>query len=144
VADLPMADRHETVLPPEPEAAHQALAQALASDPASRRTAVGRAVADHPTSIAGWAALAALGEEPIERYAYARVGYHRGLDALRAHGWGGRGLVQWSQPHNRPFLTCLVRLRAAADEIGEDTEVERITTFLQDLDPDWDDADVAD
>jgi hypothetical protein len=87
-----------------------------------------------------WAQLAALGEEPIERYAYARVGYHRGLDALRANGWGGTGRVRWSEPTNRPFLACLVRLRAAAAEIGEDAEVTRIDEFLRDLDPDWDDA----
>ena len=28
----------------------------------------------------GWAELSALADAPVERYAYARVGYHRGLD----------------------------------------------------------------
>ena len=138
-----MADRHETILPPAPQAACQQLAHALATDPESRKHAVGAVVADHPTFIEGWAQLATLGDEPVERYAYARVGYHRGLDALRGTGWGGRGLVRWSEPKNRPFLTCLVRLRTAADEIGEAGEVERIDAFLRDLDPDWDDANLA-
>jgi hypothetical protein len=47
--------------------------------------------------------------------------------------------VRWSQPTNRPFLTCLVRLREAAREIGEQAEVDRIDLFLRDLDPDWND-----
>jgi len=143
VAQLPMADRHETVLPVAPAAAREALAHALATDLEARKTAVGAVVADHPTFVGGWAQLAALGDEPIERYAYARVGYHRGLDALRANGWGGTGLVRWAQETNRGFLSCLVRLRAAAAEIGEAAEVERITAFLHDLDPDWDDGNLA-
>ncbi len=142
MADLPMADRHETVLPPVPEDARAALARALATDDDTRKAAVSAVVAAHPTFIEGWATLATMGHEPIERYAYARVGYHRGLDALRASGWGGRGYVRWSQPSNRPFLTCLARLRAAAAEIGEVEEVGRITAFLTDLDPDWSDDNV--
>jgi hypothetical protein len=138
-----MADRHETVLPPAPDPARAALAHALATDPEVRKVAVGAVVGDHPTFLDGWAQLAALGDEPIERYAYARVGYHRGLDALRANGWGGRGFVRWSQPTNRPFLACLVRLRDAAEQIGEDDEVARIEAFLRELDPDWDDANLA-
>ena len=143
MADLPMADRHETVLPPGPGAARQQLAHALATEPDTRKHAVSAVVADHPMFIEGWAQLATFGEEPIERYAYARVGYHRGLDALRANGWGGSGFVRWSEPTNRPFLSCLVRLRAAAAEIGERDEVERISRFLDDLDPDWDDDDLV-
>jgi hypothetical protein len=144
VSDLPMADRHETVLPPAPAAGRAALTDALAhTDLDERRTAVGEVVAAHPAWIEGWVELSVLGREAVERYAYARVGYHRGLDALRAHGWGGRGHVRWSQEHNRPFLRCLAQLRSAAAEIGEDHEVERLAGFLHDLDPDWDDANVA-
>jgi hypothetical protein len=143
VAELPMADRHETVLPPPDDDVREALASALATDSDTQLAALSVVVADHPTSLAGWAELAARGREPIERYAYARVGYHRGLDALRANGWGGRGFVRWSNPSNRPFLTCLVRLRRAAEEIGETSEVERIAAFLVELDPDWDDANLA-
>lgn len=141
MADLPMADRPEVVLPEaEPELA-KALEEALFSD--DERTAVGALVAGEPTFIAGWAHLSEVGRDPIERYAYARVGYHRGLDALRRNGWGGNGFVRWTHESNRGFLTCLVRLREAAREIGEQDEVERIDQFLRELDPDWDDAWVA-
>jgi hypothetical protein len=143
VPDLPLADRHDTVLPEPPADAREGLAAALEVEPAGRRSAVSAVVADHPTFIEGWAVLATLGDEAIERYAYARVGYHRGLDALRANGWGGSNFVRWSHPTNRPFLTCLVRLRDAAAEIGETDEVARIASFLVDLDPDWDDANLA-
>jgi hypothetical protein len=136
---LPLADRHETVLPAVEPALRDAYQAALTLDPAARKVALGELVAGDPTFIEGWAALSALGAEPVERYAYARVGYHRGLDALRGNGWGGSGIVRWSQPTNRPFLTCLVRLREAAREIGETPEVARIDVFLRDLDPDWSD-----
>lgn len=136
---LPLADRHETVLPAVDGALHDAYQSALTLDPAPRKVALGELVAGEPTFIEGWAALSTLGVEPIERYAYARVGYHRGLDALRGNGWGGSGLVRWSKATNRPFLTCLVRLREAAREIGETAEVDRIDAFLRDLDPDWTD-----
>jgi hypothetical protein len=141
--DLPMADRHETVLPPAPDDAAEQLERAEAAAEGERLTAVGDVVGDHPTLLAGWASLAAHGRQPIERYAYARVGYHRGLDALRGSGWGGTGLVRWSQPTNRPFLRCVVRLRAAAAEIGEVAEVQRLTDFLHDLDPEWDESNTA-
>ncbi len=136
---LPLADRHETVVPPVDAVLHDAYLAALTLDPAARKVALGEIVAGDPTFIEGWAALSVLGEEPIERYAYARVGYHRGLDALRGNGWGGSGMVRWSEATNRPFLTCLVRLREAARGIGETAEVDRIDAFLRDLDPDWTD-----
>ena len=136
---LPLADRHETVLPAVDRSLRDAYQAALTLDVAARKVALGELVAGDPTFIEGWAALSTLGHEPVERYAYARVGYHRGLDALRGNGWGGSGLVRWSQPSNRPFLTCLVRLREAAREIGETAEVARIDVFLRDLDPDWSD-----
>jgi hypothetical protein len=140
MAELPMADRHETVLPAPGGEVDGALARALAAESSERFAAVGAVVADHPTDLAGWAHLATLADVPIERYAYARVGYHRGLDALRGAGWGGRGFVRWSQPTNRPFLRCLALLRDAAATIGETAEVERIDAFLRELDPYWDDA----
>ncbi|MFO7960617.1 MAG: DUF3151 family protein [Nitriliruptoraceae bacterium] len=143
MAELPMADRHETILPGDPPELAAALDAALTVAPEERRGAVADVAAAHPASITGWAQLADLGRDPIERYAYARVGYHRGLDALRGAGWGGRGYVRWAEPTNRAFLRCLGRLRAAAAEIGEDAEVARITDFLGELDPDWDDANLA-
>lgn len=140
--DLPMADRPDIVLPSPPAEAITALEKALEVDDEDRREAVGNVVAGWPTFLAGWAALSALGRDPIERYAFARVGYHRGLDALRKHGWGGNGYVRWSHPTNRGFLRCLYDLQRAADEIGEQDEVERIAEFLRQLDPDWDEASV--
>ena len=140
MTDLPLANRHDTILPDPPAALRESLREAVSRPATQRKRAVGDVVATDPTFIAGWAELAALGDEPIERYAYARVGYHRGLDALRGAGWGGVGLVRWSRESNRAFLTCLARLRAEAEAIGEHAEVERITAFLADLDPDWDDA----
>jgi hypothetical protein len=54
--------------------------------------------AAHPTSSLAWAVLAeqALARSAqVEAYAYARTGYHRGLDALRRSGWKGYGPVPW-------------------------------------------------
>ncbi len=143
MSELPMADRHETVLPPDPDDVAEQLGRALDAPEAERKQAVAEVVASRPTLIGGWGELARLADEPVERYAYARVGYHRGLDALRGNGWGGTGRVRWSQPTNRALLTCIVRLRAAAAEIGEVAEVERLTDFLHDLDPEWDEANTA-
>jgi hypothetical protein len=143
VPELPMADRHETELAPVPTELAAALADAAGLEPVARRVALGRAVSAHPTHAAGWAALSEVARDDLERYAYARVGYHRGLDALRAAGWGGRGYVRWSVPGNRPFLTCLVRLRDAAAAIGEEAEVVRIRAFLAELDPEVGDVDAV-
>lgn len=137
--DLPMADRPDVVLPPAPDEAEAALEEALDGPEAERRDAIGEVVADHPTYLLGWARLAGHGRDAIERYAFARVGYHRGLDAIRKHGWGGTGYVRWEHETNRGFLRCLVELRDAAREIGETEEVERIEEFLRQLDPDWSD-----
>jgi hypothetical protein len=91
-----------------------------------------------PTHSAAWAALAdrafAAGRV-IESYAYARVGYHRGLDALRRNGWHGTGPVPWSHEPNRGFLRSLHALGRAAGTIGETAEAERCAAFLQDSDP---------
>ena len=81
------------------------------------------------------AELAGLARDDVEAYAYARVGYHRGLDALRAAGWRGSGYVRWEHESNRGFLRSLDALRAAAAGIGETAEEERCATFLRQLDP---------
>ncbi|MGO1318746.1 MAG: DUF3151 domain-containing protein [Galactobacter sp.] len=70
----------------------------------------------------------------VESYAFARVGYHRGLDALRKSGWRGQGPVPYSHEPNRGFLRSLYALRRAAAAIGEVDEVDRIGTFLRDSD----------
>ena len=127
----------ETVLDDEPSAANAALAEALASDDASRRDAVAAVVARWPRMLSAWAALGALGRDPVERYAAYRVGYHRGLDRLRANGWRGSGYVRWSHETNRGFLRSLAGLQRTAAEIGEADEAERCALFLRQLDPSW-------
>ena len=94
--------------------------------------------AKHPTSSLVWAILAdeAYGEgRTIESYAFARVGYHRGLDALRRAGWKGAGPIPWEHEPNRGFLRALYALGRAAAAIGEDEEVARIDKFLNESDP---------
>ena len=73
--------------------------------------------------------------EPVAAYAYARTGYHRGLDALRRNGWKGHGPIPWSHEPNRGFLRALRALGEAAGEIGELDEAERCAAFLADSDP---------
>ena len=94
--------------------------------------------AAHPTSSLAWAVLAEVALDrgaEVEAYAYARTGYHRGLDALRRSGWKGYGPVPWSHEPNRGFLRALHALGRAAAAIGEDPEAERIQQFLADSDP---------
>jgi hypothetical protein len=94
--------------------------------------------ADHPGFLDAWARRgqsAYLAGEPVAAYAYARVGYHRGLDRLRRHGWGGTGEVRWNDPGNRGFLRSLQLLMLAAAALGETDEAARCRTFLLDLDP---------
>jgi len=71
----------------------------------------------------------------VTAYAYARTGYHRGLDALRRNGWKGHGPVPWEHEPNRGFLRALAALGAAAEVIGETDEALRCRTFLQDSSP---------
>ena len=95
-------------------------------------------VEKHPTSSLLWAILAeeAWAEgRTIDSYAYSRVGYHRGLDALRRNGWKGFGPVPWSHEPNRGFLRALGALQKAAEAIGEADEAERCRVFLSDSDP---------
>jgi Protein of unknown function (DUF3151) len=124
-----------TVLPAEAVAVDEALHQALAAPPDDRRTQVAHVVAANPRSLNAWAALGALGRDEIERYAAFRVGYHRGLDALRANGWRGSGYVRWVDETNRGFLRCLRGLQQMAAAIGERDEADRIAVFMQQLDP---------
>ena len=132
----------ETVIQPEPPEAVAALAAAMALPVDERRDAVAAVVAGWPRFLDGWARLGQLGRDPVERYAYARVGYHRGLDTLRASGWRGSGYVRWRHESNRGFLRALEGLRSAAAEIGETDEEERCALFLRQCDPEWPPADV--
>ena len=94
--------------------------------------------AAHPTSSAAWAALAdaAYGRGAvIESYAYARTGYHRGLDALRRNGWKGYGPVPWSHAPNQGVLRSVHALGRAAGAIGERAEEQRLQQLLTESDP---------
>jgi hypothetical protein len=94
--------------------------------------------AAHPAACLAWAVLA---DEAIARggvvesYAYARTGYHRGLDLLRRNGWKGHGPVPWEHEPNRGFLRALHALGRAAAAIGEADEAERCRAFLRDSSP---------
>jgi Protein of unknown function (DUF3151) len=114
----------------------------LPDDPAVPRLEAGddpaEVAAAYPASSAAWAALAeaALADgRPVEAYAYARTGYHRGLDALRRSGWKGSGPIPWSHVANQGFLRALHSLGQAAAAIGEQDEAERCAQFLDDSDP---------
>jgi hypothetical protein len=133
----------ETILPQAPGQAQGALSRALAEPEDQRKAALAQVAAAFPRYIDAWAALAEVATDTIEGYAYARVGYHRGLDTLRGAGWRGSGYVRWRYPSNRGFLRALDQLRARTAEIDERDEEERCALFLHQLDPDWDKRDPA-
>ena len=122
-----------TLLPGNPEAEAEFAVGSTAAEVA----------AHHPTYSAAWAALAEESMDRPERllgdtiaaYAYARTGYHRGLDALRRNGWKGHGPVPWSHEPNRGFLRCVTLLARAAESIGETDEHERCIALLKACDP---------
>jgi hypothetical protein len=91
-----------------------------------------------PSSSAAWATLAeqSLADgHMVAAYAYARTGYHRGLDQLRRSGWKGSGPIPWAHEPNQGFLRCLHALGTAAAGIGETDEAARCAQFLRDSDP---------
>jgi hypothetical protein len=97
-----------------------------------------KVAARFPAYSAAWAALAAraFGQgDAVTAYAYARTGYHRGLDQLRRAGWKGHGPIPWEHEPNRGFLRSLHMLGVAAAAIGEDDEAERSEQFLRDSSP---------
>lgn len=111
----------------------------LPDDPALARLDAGddpvAVAAEFPASSAAWASLAEAalaGGRPIEAYAYARTGYHRGLDALRRAGWKGQGPIPWTHRPNQGFLRALRTLGEAAAAIGESDEAARCAQFLAD------------
>src|SRR3978361_2301084 len=61
----------------------------------------------YPSSCLAWAVLAdeafAAGRN-VEAYAYARTGYHRGLEPLRRPGWPGTGAGPSRRAPNRLLL----------------------------------------
>ncbi|MDR7302159.1 DUF3151 domain-containing protein [Haloactinomyces albus] len=118
----------ETRLPEDTEAQAELDAGTNATEVAAR----------HPTFSAAWAQLGALAldsGEVVAAYAYARTGYHRGLDALRKSGWKGFGPVPWSHRPNQGVLRAVAVLAKAALAIGENEEYERCRQLLADSDP---------
>ncbi len=110
----------------------------LPVDPAAERLVQGHDVRDlaraYPASSLIWAVLAEEALEDgldLESYAFARTGYHRGLDALRRAGWRGQGPVPWEHEPNRGFLRALAALSHAAGRIGDEEEHRRCADFLR-------------
>ncbi len=117
-----------TYLPEDEEAAAALAAGESPADVAAR----------FPAYSAAWAELARRAFErgdAVTAYAYARTGYHRGLDQLRRAGWKGHGPVPWEHEPNRGFLRSLYMLGASAAAIGEDDEAKRCEQFLRDSSP---------
>jgi hypothetical protein len=123
------------VLPVLDEVARQRLLEARNMTGNERRIAIAEVVARYPKHSLPWAELGDAAHDVIESYAAYRVGYHRGLDALRANGWRGSGYVRWANDGNRGFLRCLEGLMKTASLIGESDEAQRCQTFLAQLDP---------
>ena len=130
--DLPVGEPLETHVD-EPDGSLDALGSAASPEE------IATVAAKWPECLAAWAALGeeALGAgRPVEAYAYFRVGYHRGLDRIRRHGWKGQGRVPWAHEPNRGFLRAVGGLGRAAAAIGETHEAERCSEFLDQLAPD--------
>lgn len=128
----------QPVLLPEIQDAEEALRSG--TDPV-------RVAADHPAASIAWAQLAedaldraeqadeSVNPDSVAAYAFARTGYHRGLDLLRRNGWKGFGPVPWSHEPNRGFLRSVAALAKAARAIGESDEYARCLDLLEDCDP---------
>jgi len=123
---------HENLLGPPatylPGNTEASAALRSAEDPAA-------VAAAFPSYSAAWAALAAralAGGDPVTAYAFARTGYHRGLDQLRRAGWRGQGQIPWEHEPNRGFLRSVYLLGRAAAAIGETQEADRCRDLLAD------------
>lgn len=126
---------HPNLLGPEPTRLPDRPDAQAALDAGTDPAAV---AAEHPDFSAAWAQLAETALERgelIAAYAYARTGYHRGLDQLRGNGWKGFGPVPWDHRPNRGFLRAVAALGGAARHIGENAEYERCKQLLDDADP---------
>ncbi|HEY8374189.1 MAG TPA: DUF3151 domain-containing protein [Pseudonocardiaceae bacterium] len=126
---------HGNLLQPEPTLLPESPEAQAALDSGTDPAEVARR---YPAFSAAWAALAERALEAgdaVVAYAYARTGYHRGLDQLRRAGWKGHGPVPWEHRPNQGFLRSLAALARAAGAIGETDEETRCRQFLADSDP---------
>src|SRR5690625_7925134 len=74
-----------------------------------------------PASSLAWAVLAesALREgDGVTAYAFARTGYHRGLEALSRAGWRGHGPRPVDHEPNQGSLRARLRLDEATGGVG--------------------------
>ena len=125
---------HSNLLGPEPTLLPD---DSYARDALESGASAAEVAARYPAACLPWALLAETALEAgrdVEGYAYARTGYHRGLDALRRSGWKGHGPVPWSHEPNQGFLRALSSLGRAAAAIGEEAERDRVATFVADCD----------
>jgi hypothetical protein len=132
MVELPVNEPLETRIE-EPDGSLEALSNASGVEE------VKSVAAQWPECLTAWAALgeeSLAGGEPVQAYAYFRVGYHRGLDRIRKAGWRGVGSTPWAHEPNRGFLRSLRGLGRAADAIGEVEEAERCQVFFKQLAPD--------
>ena len=111
----------------------------LPADPAAGKDLLADDTAlAHPDSPAVWAARAERelsdGDKLIA-YAYARTGYHRSLDRLRANGWKGWGPVPASHEPNQGVLKAIAMLAVTSQTIGDQAEYDRCHQMLSDADP---------
>ena len=111
----------------------------LPEDPATGCDLLADATAvAHPDSPAVWAARAErelADGDTIVAYAYARTGYHRSLDRLRANGWKGWGPVPASHEPNQGVLKAIAMLAVTSQAIGDQAEYDRCHQMLSDADP---------
>ncbi|QDB79861.1 DUF3151 domain-containing protein [Georgenia sp. 311] len=124
---------HKNLLGPEPTYLPEDHPDLAARAAVEKGEDVRTVAARLPAASWAWAELAreSLAEQdPVAAYAYARTGYHRGLDALRRAGWRGQGPIPADHVPNQGFLAALEALGDAAEAIGEDEEAERCRTFL--------------
>ncbi len=128
----------DTILPPEPRELTESLEKALSVEDKKIRCAqISEIIEKAPAFLDAWARLGENSDNPVAAYAAFRVGYHRGLDKLRANGWRGSGMVRWEYAENRGFLRSLYGLGQTAKAMGEVEEAIRCEHFITQVDPDF-------
>lgn len=136
--DLFGAEHPEVRLPQELASSIPVEGAADGASAAQSRESLEATVSENLKDSGAWAALAEvlLAEgQPVQAYACARTGYHRGLDALRGNGWRGTGPVPWNHEPNQGVLRAIGALVQTARALGEDDEVVRCLNLLHDWDP---------